>query len=187
MSPHVLQLDLKGTPQAWITCEQAALHYAGDSVAWTIGDEPLTVLRGGHNAKLGRQSTLEIAPIIAVRGFARVNLHAVEPTVTRSKIFRRDRTLCAYCGDAFAEKHLQVEHILPESRGGPYSWMNLTSACAFCNAKKGCKTPEEARMPLLFLPYVPNRFEDFILQGRNIRCDVHDWLASKLPKGSRLN
>jgi hypothetical protein len=34
---------------------------------------------------------------------------------------------------------------------------------------------------------VPNRFEAFLLDGRNIRADVHEWLASRLPKNSRLS
>ena len=42
-------------------------------------------------------------------------------------------------------------------------------------------------MPLVMLPYVPSRFEDFLLAGRNIRSDVHDWLAQRLPKESRLH
>lgn len=41
-------------------------------------------------------------------------------------------------------------------------------------------------MQLLYVPYVPSRFEDFLLQGRNIRADVHEWLASRLPPHSRL-
>jgi hypothetical protein len=42
-------------------------------------------------------------------------------------------------------------------------------------------------MKLVYLPYVPSRWEDFLLEGRNVRADVHEWLASRLPKGSRLN
>ena len=29
--------------------------------------------------------------------------------------------------------------------------------------------------------------EDFILKGRNVRADVHQWLSAKLPRHSRLN
>lgn len=47
--------------------------------------------------------------------------------------------------------------------------------------------PEEAGMPLVYLPYVPSRFESFLLEGRPIRADVHEWLAARLPQGSRLN
>lgn len=187
MFPQVLQLDIQGTPQAWITPEQAALHYATDDVAWTIGETPLTTLRGGFNARLGRESRLDIAPIVALRGCARVNLHGVEPTVTRRKLFVRDRHTCAYCGAVHDWRQLQAEHIVPASRGGAYSWMNLVTACGGCNARKGARRPEEAGMKLLYVPYVPSRHEDFILRGRHIRADVHEWLSAKLPKHSRLN
>ncbi len=108
------------------------------------------------------------------------------PAFSRSKLVRRDRFTCAYCGDQFAEQDLQCEHIQPASRGGAWSWMNLVAACGWCNNKKADRTPEEAGMPLLYLPYVPSRFEDFLLGGRNIRGDVHEWLAARLPKRSRL-
>jgi 5-methylcytosine-specific restriction endonuclease McrA len=82
---------------------------------------------------------------------------------------------------------LTIDHIVPASRGGPLSWMNTVAACRDCNSRKADRTPDEARMPLLFAPFVPSRFEDFILKGRHIRADVHDWLAARLPKGSRLS
>jgi hypothetical protein len=184
---YVLQLDIQGTPQAWITPEQAAVCHAIDAVAWVDGAGPLRCLRGGWNAGCGRQSLIEVFPIMALKGVSRVNLFDVVPAVTRRKLFRRDRGLCAYCGQHFGEQGLQAEHIVPESRGGAWSWMNLVAACAACNGRKAARTPEEARMPLLFLPYVPNRFEDFLLAGRNIRADVHEWLAARLAKGSRLS
>ncbi|MDP2368847.1 hypothetical protein [Rhodoferax sp.] len=37
------------------------------------------------------------------------------------------------------------------------------------------------------LPYVPNRYEAFLLEGRNVRADVHEWLVARVAKGSRLN
>jgi hypothetical protein len=187
MKPHVLQLDIQGTPQAWITPEQAVLHYATGSVAWEDGYEPLMIMRGGMNVATGRQSILSVSPIIALSGQAATNLFDVPPTVTKAKLLRRDRFTCAYCGEVHRESDLQVEHILPESRGGGYAWMNLVIADRWCNAKKANRTPDEAGMPLLFLPYVPNRFEDFLLASRNIRADVHEWLAARLPKHSRLN
>jgi hypothetical protein len=184
---HVLQLDIQGTPQAWISIEQAASHYATGSVAWQEGEGPLRTLRGGWNTVIGRQSVMDIHPIIALSGASRVNLFDVTPSISKIKLLRRDRMTCAYCGQEFRERDLQCEHILPESRGGAWSWMNLVTACAWCNGRKADRTPEEARMPLIYLPYVPSRFEDFLLAGRNIRADVHEWLAARLPKASRLN
>jgi len=182
---HVLQLDIQGTPQAWISLEQAALRVAAGAVAWVDGDGPLATLRGGFNVARGRISTLEVYPIVALHGAPRVNLFDVVPAFSRAKLFRRDRMTCAYCGGVFAERHLSCDHIVPQARGGAWTWMNLVTACRACNGRKADRTPEQAGMPLLFLPYVPNRYEDFLLAGRSIRADVHDWLAARLPRGSR--
>jgi HNH endonuclease len=185
VSTQVLQLDIQGTPQAWIGLEQAATCIAIGTVAWYEGSGPLACWHGGVNARTGQRSQIEIHPIIALRGVAKIDLYALEPAVDRRKLFRRDRHTCAYCGDVFVEEALQAEHIVPVSRGGPTRWMNLVSACAPCNGFKRDRTPEEAGMPLLYLPYVPSRFEDFLLQGRRIRADVHQWLAARVPKASR--
>jgi len=184
---HVLQLDIQGTPQAWISLEQAALHVATGSVAWVDGDGPLATLRGGFNVASGRQSLIEVHPIVALHGAARLNLFDVAPAFSRAKLFRRDRLTCAYCGQCFRERELSCDHIVPQSRGGRWTWMNLVTACSACNSRKADRTPEEAGLRLIYLPYVPSRFENFLLEGRPIRADVHDWLASRLPKGSRLS
>ncbi len=184
---HVLQLDIQGTPQAWISLEHAAVHVATGSVAWVDGHGPLATLRGGFNVARGRQSVIDVHPIMALHGAARVNLFDVVPAFAKNKLFRRDRMTCAYCAQRFHERDLQCEHIVPQARGGRWTWMNLVTACGECNGRKADRTPEEAGMPLVYLPYVPSRFEDFLLEGRYIRADVHEWLAARLPKGSRLS
>ena len=183
----VLQLDITGLPQAWISVEQAACLVATDAVVWSAGDRPMAVLRGGINTATGRQSTLAVPPIVALRGASRINLFDVVPTFGKAKLLKRDRHTCAYCGIVQEARVLTVDHIVPACRGGALSWMNTVAACRGCNSRKADRTPDEARMPLLFAPFVPSRFEDFILKGRHIRADVHDWLAARLPKGSRLS
>ena len=184
---HVLQLDIQGTPQAWITLEHAAVQVATGSVAWVDGAGPLATLRGGFNVARGQRSQIEVHPILALFGASRVNLFDTPPAFSKAKLFRRDRFTCAYCGQRFAERDLQCEHIVPASRGGRWAWMNLVTSCGVCNGRKADRTPAESAMPLLYLPYMPSRFEDFLLDGRSIRADVHEWLAQRLPKGSRLN
>jgi hypothetical protein len=181
---QILQLDIQGMPQAWLSPQEAAVHYATDSVSWTVG-EVATTLRGGFNAQLGRQSVLDIHPIIALNGASSVNLFDVVPSLSNAKLFRRDRMTCAYCGQLFGPHDLTREHIVPVSRDGPDTWCNVVAACRSCNTRKAARTPEQARMPLLFAPYVPSVFEDFLLAGRNIRGDVHEWLASRVGRGSR--
>ena len=51
----VLQLDISGRPQAWISAREAAILYASDAIAWTLGDT-FHVLRGGTQRVSGKQS-----------------------------------------------------------------------------------------------------------------------------------
>src|SRR5256885_9460463 len=71
----------------------------------------------------------------------------------------------------FHENDLTREHIVPISAGGGHQWMNLVTACRSCNHRKGARTPEQARMPLLYTPYIPSLWEDFILRNRRILAD----------------
>lgn len=181
----ILKLDAGGIPQCWVNAEEATKQYADNSVLWTLGD-PIFQMRGGISRSTGKQSLIELHSIIAVKGSAKINLFDVVPVITKHKLFKRDRGLCAYCGDAIQENQAEAEHIIPNSRGGKYSWMNLVISCRPCNQRKGNCTPEQAGMTLLYTPYLPSLYEDMILKGRNILADQMDFLAANLPKNSRL-
>lgn len=187
VSTRVLQLDVTGVPQAWITAEVAAGHLATGSVAWYAGDGPLVTLHGGFNVHTGIESTLDIPSIMALRGQSRLNLHDCVPVLTNTKLFKRDRMTCVYCTRVFAHTELTREHILPTSRQGSDEWMNVATACRVCNSLKNNKLLCELGWKLAYTPYIPSLYEDLLLRGRSIRTDVHEWLAAKLPKGSRLS
>jgi hypothetical protein len=182
----VLQLDVSGRPQAWISAKEAAVIYASDGVAWTLGDT-VHVLRGGIQHATGRQSRIELHPIIAVRGAIPSRAWRQMPALSNPKLFVRDRQVCAYCGTRHGFDDLTREHIVPTSRGGKDSWMNCITACRSCNGRKGSRLPEEARMSLLYLPYVPSLHEDMILRGRRILTDQMEFLLACVPRNSRLH
>jgi 5-methylcytosine-specific restriction endonuclease McrA len=72
---------------------------------------------------------------------------------SREAVLRRDGYRCCYCG-----RHATtVDHLLPSSRGGPWTWLNTVAACGGCNGRKAARTPAEAGMTLRVLPYVPTR------------------------------
>ncbi len=181
----VLQLDISGRPQAWISTKEAAVLYASDAIAWTLG-EPFHVLRGGYQRLSGLQSRIELHPIVAVRGAIPSRAWRQAPALSNFKLFARDRHVCAYCGHRFHADLLTREHIQPVSRNGRDSWMNCITACRACNGRKGNRTPEEARMALLYLPYVPSLHEDMILRGRRILADQMEFLLASVPRSSRL-
>jgi hypothetical protein len=181
----VLQLDSAGVAHRWISIQDAAVYGAKGAVLWAIG-APLVTLRGGRNAVTGRRSMLDVAPVIALAGGAWCAQAFATPAVQRRLIFARDRSTCAYCAQRYAEVQLTVDHIVPASRGGAYSYMNLLAACRACNARKGARTPEEARMLPIWAPYVPCRNEAFLLANRKVLADQYDYLAARLPRHSRL-
>ena len=78
-------------------------------------------------------------------------------------------------------------HVIPFSRGGRDTWMNVVTACRSCNERKSDRTPEMAHMELLYLPYVPNRAEYLILTNRRILADQMEFLAQHVPAQSRLH
>ena len=180
----VLKLTAQGLPQSWVTLEQAALHYAAEDVRWEAGVE-IACFRGGHNAVTGKQSVIHINSIIGTKGMPNINPHEQQPGLTNGKLFTRDHCVCAYCGRQFHEGDLTREHILPASAGGQNTWMNLVTACRSCNHRKGARTPEQARMPLLYTPYTPTLWEDFILRNRRILADQMEFLVAHVPRGSR--
>ena len=59
----------------------------------------------------------------------------------REYLLEKYNRKCVYCNNG--DKSLQIEHIIPKSRGGTNRITNLTLACEKCNIKKGNKTALE--------------------------------------------
>ena len=108
------------------------------------------------------------------------------PPLNNETLFKRDGYLCMYCGGRFVTQQLSRDHIRPFCRGGQDVWTNVVTACRPCNHRKSSRTPEQAHMPLLYAPYVPSLWEDFILRNRRILADQMEFLMTHLPKSSRL-
>jgi 5-methylcytosine-specific restriction endonuclease McrA len=79
------------------------------------------------------------------------------PTVrlTRRNLMIRDSHQCQYCSKQPPVRELNIDHILPRSRGGADTWENLVTACRVCNLRKGWRTPDEAGMHLIRKPVRP--------------------------------
>lgn len=68
------------------------------------------------------------------------------PTSIRSVVFRRDNYRCRGCGLADS-RHLEADHVIPESLGGPTTPDNLVTLCGACNRVKGATIIPE--LPIL--------------------------------------
>lgn len=186
MTPLILTLDVSGYPFGWMTWKEAIAHQVAGRVARNLGGYRFTFY-GGHCRKSGNRSSVTITSIMALRGRNPFAWRNCSIALSNAALFHRDRYTCAYCGKRSNNGvHLTRDHIIPRCRGGEDVWGNVTSACLRCNAKKNDKTPEEAGMELLFVPYTPSLHEGLLLQNRRILADQMEMLHAMLPKHSRL-
>ncbi|KRG41397.1 HNH endonuclease [Stenotrophomonas panacihumi] len=183
--PRMLSLDAHGRVLDWINWQDAACLYARDAVSWTLGD-PCLQIHGGTCRVTGERSVLDLHPIIAARGHARSRALDPTPTLTNTALFARDAQLCLYCGQQFSRPHLTRDHVMPVSKGGRDTWENVVTACFHCNSRKSNRTPQQAGMPLLAVPYRPSWIEHLILSNRHILADQMAFLRNQLPKKSKL-
>jgi 5-methylcytosine-specific restriction endonuclease McrA len=182
--PAILKLDAGGLPVGWIRWQTAVVLYARERVCWEAGEERFEIC-GGISARTGERSRIEIGSIIAVSDRSRRFEKGV-PLLTNRTLFQRDRNICLYCGNAYSVNQLTRDHVIPASRGGLTIWENCVTACRVCNQKKDSRTPDEARMPLLAVPYTPNLAEYLILQNRRILADQMAFLQGYSRKQARV-
>lgn len=55
----------------------------------------------------------------------------------RFDIFKRDNFTCQYCGKRTPEVILEIDHVIPKSKGGSDEPENLITSCFECNRGKG--------------------------------------------------
>ena len=175
----ILRLGVCGTPIRWVTPEKAATLMVKKQVVWTLGEHNI-VLTGGQD-RTGHTSQLAVPPIVATKKAAKVA--DFSPALDNRFLFRRDRYVCLYCGKRFAARDLSRDHVFPRARGGLDVWENVVTACKPCNQAKACRTPEEAGMPLLAIPYKPNVFEFALLANHRVLVGQMAFLS----KGVSLN
>jgi 5-methylcytosine-specific restriction endonuclease McrA len=183
--PRILRLNVAGQPVDWVNWQEAVCLYAREIVIWTLGD-PVLRVRGGHSRIDGAQSSLEVHSIIACDGRVMPSPKGTPP-LTNEALFRRDLSVCLYCGGTFADGGLTRDHVVPASRGGRDIWDNVVAACKRCNHHKGNRLLQECGMELLALPYVPN-FAEYLalINSGRILGDQMNFLKKSFGSNSRL-
>jgi 5-methylcytosine-specific restriction endonuclease McrA len=96
---------------------------------------------------------IRVPRVLLLSGYNRVP-HA-PLRLSRRNIFLRDAFTCQYCGRRPGTRELNLDHVMPRSRGGRSTWENLVTSCRDCNLTKGWATPDEAGMLLKTRPTRP--------------------------------
>jgi 5-methylcytosine-specific restriction endonuclease McrA len=60
------------------------------------------------------------------------------PAALRHRVIRRAKNACEYCQvpQVLCHDMLEMDHIIPQGKGGPTTYENLALACSVCNAGK---------------------------------------------------
>jgi 5-methylcytosine-specific restriction endonuclease McrA len=123
----------------WITYSE--LHLAEDPEAPRIVRSP--------------SISLLIPEVIVLKDYIKNSNRFRKPRCNRHSIFRRDAYTCQYCHKKFSRRELEIDHVVPQSKGGPTSWTNCVTSCKPCNSNKGDKSVEQMGYTLLKTPIQP--------------------------------
>src|ERR1700687_3046624 len=157
LSQQILRTDVSGMPLEWVDYREAARLYHTDQVAYACGTL-LYRLYGGTCARTGLRTVVDVNSIIATLGTSG------NPGNLRG-----------------------ASYTPPFSRGGHDTWSNVVSACRRCNNAKASRTPEQAGMQLLAVPFTPTYAEYIFLKGRRVLADQMEYLIAHFPRSSPLH
>ena len=91
---------------------------------------------------------------------------------SRINILLRDHHTCQYCGRKMQRNKLNLDHVIPRSKGGLTTWENVVTSCHDCNRRKGGRTPQEANMRLVQKPFKPASVPFFDITQYSLRYEA---------------
>ena len=104
-------------------------------VEWYLDD--LVKSSSGHHVKV---------PAVAVSNKYIKRKRKIK--IKKKSVMIRDEGKCQYCGIALTRSTSTLDHVVPKSKGGGYSWQNLVTACKKCNQQKGDRLLHETSLSL---------------------------------------
>jgi len=188
LTQQVLRTDAAGMPLEWVNYQDAVRLYHLGQVAYSCGSL-LYCVHGGINARSGRRSVIEVNSIVATNGSSNISNRRkrYSPPLNNKALFKRDAHLCLYCGTHLLARDLSRDHVTPISQSGADCWSNVVTACKRCNHHKAGRTPEQAGMELLAVPFIPTHAEYVYLQSKRVLADQMEFLKAHFPRSSPLH
>ena len=159
---RVLVLNRSYQPVAVTRVARAfGLLYAGTALALdsqynAFDFDSWAELRAEHSDDVIHTPTmlLKVPRVVVLQAYDRMPRTQVR--FSRQNVYLRDGFTCQYCGKRFARHQLNLDHVVPRSKGGRTNWENIVCSCVRCNLTKGGRTPSQARMTLLRAPKKPS-------------------------------
>jgi 5-methylcytosine-specific restriction endonuclease McrA len=165
-----LVLDSNWTPVGFVSWERAVKLWYEDRAKIIKEDEAGKILRS-QSFEMGMPRV-----IVVKNSWARRQRLAVP--CSRRNIAVRDNSECQYCGKVLETHEYTLDHVVPRSKGGLSTWVNLVLACVRCNKNKGQRSLKDSGMTLLSTPVAPKpsdpRF-NFKLHITKLRPEWKEW------------
>ncbi|MBK1853984.1 HNH endonuclease [Verrucomicrobiaceae bacterium 5K15] len=114
---------------------------------------------------------LRVPTVIVLSRYADVPMH--RPNFSARTLWLRDGGRCQYTGRLLRKDEGNIDHVIPQSRGGETSWENCVLSCRKINTRKADRTPAEAGLRLLRRPETP-RAVPVTLTLHN-QHNIEDW------------
>ena len=75
----------------------------------------------------------------------------------RFEVLKRDNYTCQYCGQAAPEVVLNIDHMIPVSKGGTNDFENLVTSCSSCNQGKSDRVLDDHSFSELQIKLASNK------------------------------
>lgn len=95
------------------------------------------------------KASFEIPAVVQLKEYVRVRSRRhgfTQPS--HQNVFVRDKERCAYCNCKLTLRSCTKDHVVPRSKGGPDSLVNVVACCSSCNAKKADRTLNDCGLTL---------------------------------------
>ena len=87
---------------------------------------------------------MKVPKVIVLAMYDKLPLKEVK--FSRLNVFLRDHYTCQYCCEVFVDQELNLDHVIPKTKGGRSRWDNIVTSCIRCNNRKANMLPHEANM-----------------------------------------
>lgn len=96
------------------------------------------------------------------------------PAKLRHEVFQRDNYRCRECGATNKETTLEIDHIVPVSKGGTNNIKNLQTLCKTCNRAKHTRTWVGGKY------HVKSKYQQYLSAEEKERIKLYNKLKSNL-------
>jgi diadenosine tetraphosphate (Ap4A) HIT family hydrolase len=135
-----------------------------------------------ERAKLRMLCDQRLGEYLAARGMSIWDYRLIDDSAVsydlRYQVLAESDRRCALCGATEKDRPLDVDHIIPRSRGGRTEKANLQVLCSRCNRAKGNRDTRDFRTPIPETdpecPFCPQATAERELEGTELALAMRD-------------